>query len=313
MSAGPGVRFSPLVQMVARARRPSRWWIAWLVALLIIHFITPLGAFLGTIVLGDPAATDAWYPYVAAFTALTMLLTLFLWVRFKEGRPLPTVGFRPRWDWARPLLGFGVGAGLAAVVVGLGLIIGVYQAGQSAHPISGIGAIAALVPLILLSLLTAAGEQAISSGYMLQSGARQMPSWIAVLGTCVIVAMQQTLHPVALLNLVLFGVLAGLVALQQGSLWLVVGLQAGWYYCQDNVFGLPRGGITEPAALLSVGPTPDSSTALSGGQFGLTTGLLTTGVLAVAVAVALIRLRATKPAVPIDVPIRVLAQYSIPH
>ena len=305
MSAGPGLRSSLLVQMAAPARRPSRWWLAWLVALLIIHFITPLGTFAGRLVVGDPPATDPWFPYVEAFTALAVLLALFCWVRFKEGRPLSTVGFRPRWDWVRPLAGFAVGAGLAALVVVLGLIAGAYRGGQSAHPVTGFGAIPALVPLLLLSFLVAAGEQAISSGYMLQMGARQLPGWIAIGGTSIIVALQQTLNPVALLNLVLLGVFTGLVALQQGSLWPVVGLQAGWYYCQDNVFGLPRAGIAEPSALLSVGPVPDTSTGLSGGQFGLEAGLLATGVLAVAGMIAFLRLRRTKHPAPQHSPFEV--------
>ena len=50
MTAGSGLRGSPLVQLAARASRPSRWWLAWLVALLIIHLVTPLGTFIGRIV-----------------------------------------------------------------------------------------------------------------------------------------------------------------------------------------------------------------------------------------------------------------------
>ncbi len=312
MSAGSGLRGSPLVQLAARARRPSRWWLAWLVALLIIHFITPLGTFIGRIVVGDPAATDAWYPYVDAFTALAVLLALFVWVRFKEGRPLSTVGFRPRWDWARPLLGLVVGAGLAGAVVVLGLIIGVYQGGQSTHPLNGVG-LPALLPLILLQLLCASGDQAITSGYMLQMGARQLPVWIAILGTSIIFAMQQTLNLLALLNLVLFGTFAGLVALRQGSLWLVIGIQAGWNYCQDNIFGLPRAGIADPVALLSIGATPGTSTTLSGGQFGLATGLLATFVLGAAIAGALFGLRRTKPTAPQDSPLEPAAVAGTPH
>lgn len=294
MSAGPGLRGSPLVQLAAQAHRPSRWWLAWLVALLIVHVVTPLGTFIGRIIVGDPAATDARYPYVDAFTALAVLLALYLWVRFKEGRPLSSIGFRPRWDWARPLQGFLVGAGLAGVVVGLGLIIGVYQGGHSAHPVNGFAAIPALLPLVLLQLLCATGEQAITSGYMLQMGTRQMPGWIAVLGTSVIFAMQQTLNPLALLNLVLFGTFACLVALRQGSLWLIIGIQAGWNYCQTSIFGLPSAGITDADALFSIGPTPGTSTTLSGGQFGVTTGLIATLVLGSAIG-AVLGLRKTKP------------------
>lgn len=76
MSAEPGLRGSLLVRMARPARRPTRWWLAWLVALLIIHFTTPLGTFIGTVVRGDPGPSDAWYPDVTAFIALAVLLAL---------------------------------------------------------------------------------------------------------------------------------------------------------------------------------------------------------------------------------------------
>ena len=281
--------------MAELGRRPSRWWLAWLVALLIIHFITPLGTWIGTLALGDPASTDVRYPYVDAFAALATVGALYLWVRLKEGRPFTTVGFRPRGEWTRILVGFGVGAGMACFGVVLGLILGVYENGHSTHPVSEAGAILALLPLIALQLLLSGTVQALTSGYMLQSGARQLPAWVAVIATSIIFAMQQTLHPLTLLNLILFGTFAGLVALQQGSLWLVVGLQAGWNCCLNNVFGLPVGGLHQATALFSIRPAPDVSTAVGGGYFGLDTGLLATIVMAAATIIAYLRLRLTAP------------------
>ena len=293
MDARPGARESPLVRMATLARRPSRWWVAWLIALVIIHFVAPLGTWVGRLVI-DPTSTDAWFPYVEAFPTLAVLLALYLWVRLKEGRPFSTLGFRPGADWIRLLPGLAIGIGLAAVAAGLGLASGDLQVGQSVHALTGGAAVPTLLPVVVLTLWQAAGAQAISSGYMVQSGARQMPGWVAVLAPSVIAASQQTLNPVTLFNLVLFGVLTALVALQQGSLWLVIGLQAGWFYAQDSIFGLPRAGITDPAALWSIGPTPGSSTTLSGGPYGLVAGLLASVVLTVAVAGVCTALRLTR-------------------
>ena len=48
------IRTSPLVQMAEEARRPSRWWVGWPVALLIIVVGGAGGQALGTAVLGSP-------------------------------------------------------------------------------------------------------------------------------------------------------------------------------------------------------------------------------------------------------------------
>lgn len=287
------LRASPLVQMTDEARRPSRWWLAWLVTMVIFVVVPPLGIAVGNAVLGAPASTNVWYPYVGAFGALATLLVIFVWVKFKEGRAFATVGFRAERGWVRLLAGFGIGAGMISAVVALGLVVGVYRNGLSTHTLTGVDAVLPLLPLAVLCLLQAICQAALAPGYLVQMSARQLPGWVAIIGTSILVTVLHTLNPLSMLNLFLYSTFAALVALQQGSLWLVAGIQGGWSCFHAGVFGLPVGGFTQPSSLLSLGPMPGTSTLIGGGHFGLETGLLATVLLGVATVIAYLRLRRT--------------------
>lgn len=303
-------RASQLVQMVQEARRPTPWWLAWIIVMVVTVVVSPYGFSLGNLVLGDPASASAWYPCVDAIAALVVLLALFLWVRLKEGRPFATVGFRSGRGSVRLLVGFVIGAAMMSAGVLLGLVLGLFENGRSTHTVDGPSALPALVPLALLLLLQAAGQEAVTRGYLLQMSVRQLPAWVAIIGTSALVAVIHTLNPLMVLNLFLYATFAALVALQQGSLWLVIGIQAGWTCFQGNVFGLPMGGIDEASAVFSIGPTPETSTLVSGGAFGLEAGLLGTVVLAAATVVAYLRLRRTTRVVPDTTPAETASERS---
>lgn len=293
---------SRLVRMTDEARRPTSWWLVWLVVMVLLVVVGPIGYRIGSLLLGDPASSSQWFPYVAGFGSLLVLAALYLWVRFKERRPFASLGFRPRRDGARLLLGFGIGGALTSIGILVGLLTGVYANGESTHTRSGAEALLPLLPLVLLYLVQGASQEAVTRGYLLPMSLRRLPVWVAIVGSCALVAVLHSLNPVSLLNAFLYAIFASFVALQQGSLWLVAGIQAGWSFFQLNVFGLPAGGIPDPSALWSVGPAPDSSSLLLGGSFGPDAGLLVTVVLAAATVVAYRRLRHTTRSLPHLVP-----------
>lgn len=285
------IRGSRLVAMAQEARRPTRWWLTWIGVTAVLVLVRPPALVIGNAVLGDPGRADVLFPYVDAFGALAVLLALFLWVRLKERRAFTTVGLRPGRDARRLLVGFVVGGGLVGLGVLLALALGVVAPDLSPHTHTGAEAVLPLLPLVLLSLLQGISQEAITRGYLLPVTLRRLPVWVAVGATSALVAVLHSLNPVTLVNAFLFALFASLVALQQGSVWLIAGIQGGWSFFQINVFGLPVGGIPDPDALWSFGPTPDSPADLSGGPFGLDAGLLITAILAMACVVAFVRLR----------------------
>lgn len=281
------IRTSPLVQMTSEAKRPTRWWFAWIVAALTIVIGAPLGGTLGLKLLGSPDEADTIHQFSEIFTFGATLLLLFLWVRLKEGRRFSSIGFRGGHAATKLGVGFLVGAAMMGVGVLVGWATGVYDNGVSEHTRLGASSLVAIIPLVLVFVFQASTEEAATRGYMLQEGGAQTNAWVAILGSSVFfTVIHLTFTPLVLINTVMYAVFASFVALGQGNLWLIAGIHAGWNYAQGNLFGLPVSGNVLASSLFGFGPSSASNDAVSGGDYGLEASLLGTVVLAVALVVA---------------------------
>lgn len=286
------IRTSPLVQLTAEAKRPTRWWFAWIVAAVMIVGGAVIGGSIGLKLLGDPDEMDTIYQFNDIFTFGGTLVLLFLWVRFKEGRRFSSVGFRGRGAVVKLLVGFLVGAAMMAVGVLVGWATGVYDTGVSEHSRVGASALVVIVPLILVYYFQASTEEAATRGFMLPVAGSQTNAWLAILGSSIFFALIHVdFTPIVLINITLYAVFASFVALGQGNLWLIAGIHAGWNYAQGNLFGLPVSGNPSASSLWTFGPTSGSNDTVSGADFGLEASLIGTVILVVALAVAVVAYR----------------------
>lgn len=286
------VRMSPLVRMAGEARRPTRWWVAWLVAVVIIVVGGVAGQLVGEAVLGSPDKDAAAYQYVELFLFGFTLMALVGWVVLKERRGVSSLGFRGPRPVVKVLAGVGIGAGLMSLGVLVAVVLGQYDTDASVHSTTGTSALLSLLPLAVLFLLQGSTEEAVTRGYMLQMGARQLPGGVAIVASSAVFAVVHVdFHPLVLLNIGLFAVFASLVALEQGSLWMVCGLHAGWNYFQGNVYGLPVSGHAEATSLFTFGPASGSASVLTGADFGLEASLIGTAILAASTVAAWARFR----------------------
>ncbi|MEV8468770.1 type II CAAX endopeptidase family protein [Fluviibacterium sp. DFM31] len=275
-----------IVRLTERAKRPSGWVLAWSAAIVIIIVGGIIGSLVGSAVLGNDK-TSPLHQYTELFIFGFTLLALFVWVRLKEGRPLSTVGLCGKGGARKFLLGLAIGAVMMTVPVVFMLLTGIFEIGGSAHRRSGVSALFPILPLLAVFAIQGTTEEAVVRGYMLQMGARQLPGWVAILGSSLLFAViHVTFDPIILLVLFLYAVFACVVALQQGSLWLISGIHVGWNFFQGNVFGLPVSGHPRATALLSIGPAEGSALILSGGDFGVEASLPGLVVLVVALVVA---------------------------
>ncbi len=90
---------------------------------------------------------------------------------------------------------------------------------------------------------------------------------------------------IAILNLCLFGTLAGLLTIRTGNLWAAAGLHSMWNFMQGNFFGISVSGASPMPSVFRSVLFPDSE-RVNGGAFGLEGGLVVTlvillGILAV--------------------------------
>lgn len=276
-----------LITMADEAKRPTSWWLGWLVAIVIVVGVGALGQILGSALLGDPAPTDTRYQWIEGFVFGFTLLGLALWILLKERRPITSVGFRGSKPVGKLVGGIALGVVLMSVGVGILVLTGQYSLGSSRHTTTGADALGWLLPLLILFILQGSTEEAVTRGYMLQVGGRQLPGWVAVVGSAVFFTVAHLdFHPVILLNLFLFALFASFVALWQRSIWLICGIHAGWNFAQGNLYGLPISGQTEATALLTLGPTPSSNAVLTGADFGIEGGIVGPAVFLIAAAAA---------------------------
>lgn len=281
------IRASPLVEMAEEAKRPTRWWSGWIVAVLILMIGATVGQGIGSAVLGSPGPDDPMYQFEEFFSFGFTLVALLLWVVGKEGRPFSSLGFRGGNAVGKLAAGVVIGALMMGVGVLALTVVGQYEAGVSEHTNVGSQALALLLPLAVVFLLQASTEEAVTRGYMLQIGGRQLPGWVAIIAPSVIFSVLHVgASPLGLVNIALYALFASFVALGQGSLWLICGTHAGWNYFQGNIFGLPVSGNPKANSLLAFGPAEGSSELLSGGEFGIEASLAGTVVLVIALVLA---------------------------
>jgi uncharacterized protein len=286
------IRTSPLVEMAEEAQRPTRWWLAWIVGIVLVIGGSAAGSAVGGLILGSPGETDTLYQFIEFFSFGATLLVLFLWVRFKEGRPFSSIGFRGRNPVGKLALGFVIGAVMMTVGVLVPAALGHYERGGSEHTNVGSAALLAVAALVFVFLLQASTEEAVFRGYLLQVTGSQTAPLIAILGTSIFFAVIHTdFRPIVLTNITLYAVFACFVALGQGNLWLIAGLHAGWNFFQGNIYGLPVSGNGEANSLLDFGPKAGSSDLITGGDFGVEASIVGTAILLVATVIAFVYYR----------------------
>ncbi len=286
---------SPLVEMEQEARRPTPWWLAWIISLALIVGGDALGLALAGPIVGTDASTQPLAQYAELFVFGIILLGLFAWVRLKEGRRFSSIGFRGPKPVGKLYLGLAIGGGMMTIGVLVPWAMGQYALGASTHLLSGVPAVLALIPLLAVFVLQGSTEEAVIRGYMLQTGGRSLPGWVAIIGSSVFFAViHLDFTPVVLANITLYAVFACFVALREGGLWLIGGIHAGWNFFQGNIFGLPVSGHGYATTLFTFGPAPGSNDLLTGGDFGVEKSLVGTAILLAATVVAYLGYRRTE-------------------
>lgn len=207
--------------------------------------------------------------------AIPALIAAGVWaLRTFDHLPARTLGIAPEGKWLpQLLLGFAVGIGMVGLVVGL--LWGGGFAAVSWQPV-GKEPLLLLAASLLFMLLVGLMEELLFRGYIFQTLLRGIGPLMTLFVTASLFAVFHMDKPnwtlLSLTNIFVFGVLFGLLYLRSGSLWLPIGLHAGWNFAQV-LFHVPVSGSTIPF------PTPFITTLTShpliaGGSFGLEGGVV---------------------------------------
>ena len=223
--------------------------------------------------------------YYELFSFVFILLLFIFWVKVIEKNSLSSLGF-VRKNWLKYL-----GWGILLSLLQMGVIALVYQ-------VSGIGSFElnelSLEPILFILglfpfwLLQGGTEEVATRGWLLTRIAARsnLPLAIAISSS-----LFGFLHLgnsgvtfLSVLNIILDGVLAGLLFIYTDSIWLVVAQHGTWNYVQGNLLGFQVSGTGANASIFSftMGSGPDW---LTGGEFGAEGSIITTLVLLLSVVI----------------------------
>lgn len=295
------VRHNAHIAAAKAAVRPTRWWVALVAAVGAILVSEAVGFETPRDIL-DPGAESAALQVLDGFAGLVLIVLVMLWLRIKEGRPGRSVGL----TGSRPALRFAAGVliGGAMLAAGMLLMLGAGGIERIHHPVGVATGGSALLAAALLGgawALQATSEEVVIRGFLFQWSGLQLPPGAAILVPVVAfaalhLAVPGALAPLPILNLLLFGVFAAIVALADRGLWMIAGIHTGWNWAQGNVMGMSAGGRLKDHTILAFGPVHGRPSAISGGDFGLQATVGATLVLAIATVVALRVLKARQAA-----------------
>ena len=237
---------------------------------------------------GIASIQEFFYHYFLYYELFSFVIILFLfifWVKVIEKNTLSSLGFVKR-NWLKYLAW-----GIMFSLVQMGVIALVYQ-------VSGIGSFElnelSLEPILFILglfpfwLLQGGTEEVATRGWLLTRIAARsnLPLAIAISSS-----LFGFLHLgnsgvtfLSVLNIVLDGVLAGLLFIYTDSIWLVVAQHGTWNYVQGNLLGFQVSGTGADASIFSfsMGSGPDW---LTGGAFGAEGSIITTLVLLVSLVI----------------------------
>ena len=226
-----------------------------------------------------------YYLYYELFSFVIILFLFMFWVKVIEKNALSSLGFVKR-NWLKYLAW-----GILLSLLQMGVIALVYQ-------VSGIGSFVlnelSLEPLLFILglfpfwLLQGGTEEVATRGWLLTRIAAKtnLPLAIAISSSLfgILHMGNAGVTFLSILNIILDGVLAGLLFIYTDSIWLVVAQHGTWNYVQGNLLGFQVSGTSADASIFSftMGDGPDW---LTGGAFGAEGSIITTLVLLVSLVI----------------------------
>ncbi|QTA56142.1 CPBP family intramembrane metalloprotease [Streptococcus suis] len=195
-------------------------------------------------------------------------LAIILWARFVEKSPWLGLGIRKKGALKDFLLGWGIGAAMLTTCVLLMWGFGAIRISSVQFSPQLFGE---FLVLVLAWSVQGTTEELLTRGWMFSSLSAKHNIPVGILVSSLFFTFlhlgNDGLSLIPLLDLTLFAILACLVMLKTGNIWVISGIHAAWNCFQGNVFAFPVSGTQAGQAFIAVETSgPDW---LSGGAFGV--------------------------------------------
>ncbi|HFI0254503.1 TPA: lysostaphin resistance A-like protein [Streptococcus suis] len=195
-------------------------------------------------------------------------LAIILWARFVEKSPWLGLGMTKKGALKDFILGWGIGAAMLITCVLLMWGFGAIRISSVQFSPQLFGE---FLVLVLAWSVQGTTEELLTRGWMFSSLSAKHNIPVGILVSSLFFTFlhlgNDGLSLIPLLDLTLFAILACLVILKTGNLWVISGIHAAWNCFQGNVFAFPVSGTQAGQAFIAVETSgPDW---LSGGAFGV--------------------------------------------
>ncbi len=222
-------------------------------------------------------STDAT-TILSLFATAVMILLVLLFCRLLQKRKAVSLGFIRQGCGIAYIKGIGAGLLMFSGAVLICVLTGSVTLSYTPQRFS--------LPVFLLFasgyMIQGMAEEALCRGYFMVSLGRRYPMSVAVIVNAAAFAALHLLNPgiapLAIVNLILFGIFASICFIQTENIWLVGALHSVWNLVQGNVYGGSVSGMDVSCTVFTT-VTKEGREIFHGGAFGMEGGLSVTIVL----------------------------------
>ncbi len=237
------------------------------------------------------------------FATAIMILIPVLFCKLIQKRRMRTLGYKKPGMWKEYGIGLLVGLGMMTAVVLIGMVTGSLELQLNSEAFTA-GGIGMLILLFVGFLIQGMSEEVLCRGYFLVSIARKKGNvWLGIIVSSLAFGAlhlgNSGIVPLAFVNLVLFGIFAGVYFVKRGNIWGIAAIHSIWNFAQGNIFGILVSG-NDFGTTIFTSTINENMTLINGGDFGLEGGILTTIILVAGTAVMLM----TKQRDVVEVPLQ---------
>ncbi|MBE6692216.1 MAG: CPBP family intramembrane metalloprotease [Ruminococcaceae bacterium] len=221
----------------------------------------------------------------ASILSCIMLIAIPIYYCTKlERRRLFTMGFTKKNAVSEYLVGLGIGFLMFALSFGVIYIFGGYDSLSFNSDIS-----AGIIVLTFLGfVIQGMSEEVFVRGYYMVSlatnGNIPLAIFISSFAFSLLHLGNDGLNAIALINLLLFGIFAGLYFIRRGNIWGIGALHTMWNFAQGNIFGCKVSGNFAGESIIATSQT-DRFSFINGGEFGPEGGIAVTVILLAGIVV----------------------------
>ncbi|PKM74183.1 MAG: hypothetical protein CVU91_03825 [Firmicutes bacterium HGW-Firmicutes-16] len=242
-----------------------------------------------------------WFGVVSLFATALVTFLVFVYCRGIEGRSFASMGVRKKGMAKNYGFGYLIGIVMITATVSLAVLLG----GAKFTGLNSGVSVFYIVLFLAGYLVQGMSEEVCFRGYFMVSCANKVPvTWAVMISSLAFAIMHLAnpgITPLAVFNLVLFGVFAAVYILRTDDLWGACAIHSAWNFFQGNVFGISVSGSAQSTSVFGTSFVTGKG-LISGDLFGIEGGICTTIVMLAGIALVLFLPQKASPELPQEEP-----------